>query len=46
MCCECYQVGGRFIAEDPDCPEHGSAASKQVEDSVPLEPSSDVEECS
>lgn len=22
--CECYQVGGRFIAEDPDCPIHGS----------------------
>ena len=21
--CECYQIGGRFIAEDPDCPEHG-----------------------
>lgn len=19
----CYQIGGRFIAEDPDCPLHG-----------------------
>lgn len=24
MSCECYQVGGRFIAEDPDCPAHGT----------------------
>lgn len=21
--CECYQVGGPWIAEDPDCPAHG-----------------------
>lgn len=21
--CECYQVGGPFVAEDPDCPIHG-----------------------
>lgn len=21
--CECYQIGGPFIAEDPDCPIHG-----------------------
>jgi hypothetical protein len=21
--CECHQIGGRFIAEDPDCPVHG-----------------------
>lgn len=21
--CECYQIGGPFIAEDPDCPVHG-----------------------
>lgn len=26
MSCECYQVGGRFIAEDPDCPAHGRDA--------------------
>lgn len=25
--CECYQIGGRFIAEDPDCPTHGTAAT-------------------
>jgi hypothetical protein len=24
--CECYQIGGPFIAEDPDCEVHGSAA--------------------
>ena len=21
--CECYQIGGPFIAEDPNCPMHG-----------------------
>ena len=26
--CECYQIGGRFIAEDPDCPVHGTAAQE------------------
>lgn len=26
MSCECYQIGGRFIAEDPDCPAHGREA--------------------
>jgi len=24
--CECYQSGGRFIAEDPECQIHGSTA--------------------
>lgn len=24
--CECYKIGGPFIAEDPECPEHGYAA--------------------
>jgi len=24
--CECHTVGGPFIAEDPDCPIHGSAS--------------------
>lgn len=27
--CECYQVGGPFIAEDPECPVHGWAAQRQ-----------------
>ena len=29
--CECFQIGGPFIAEDPDCPEHGTAAQIQQE---------------
>jgi len=24
--CECYKVGGPFIAEDPKCPIHGREA--------------------
>jgi hypothetical protein len=31
MSCECYQVGGRFIAEDPDCPAHGIEAQASEE---------------
>jgi len=27
--CECYQIGGPWIAEDPDCPEHGHAAVRR-----------------
>jgi hypothetical protein len=23
---KCFQIGGPFIAEDPDCPVHGTAA--------------------
>ena len=23
MGCECYTIGGPFIAEDPNCPAHG-----------------------
>lgn len=23
MGCECYQIGGPFISEDPNCPLHG-----------------------
>ena len=26
MSCQCYQIGGPFIAEDPDCPAHGTEA--------------------
>lgn len=26
MSCDCYRVGGPFIAEDPDCPIHGYEA--------------------
>ena len=24
--CQCYQIGGPFIAEDPSCPVHGTEA--------------------
>lgn len=24
--CDCYKIGGPFIAEDPDCPVHGTEA--------------------
>lgn len=30
--CDCYQIGGRFIAEDPDCPEHGVGAVERREE--------------
>lgn len=26
--CECYKIGGPFIAEDPDCPIHGREAQE------------------
>lgn len=32
MMCECYQIGGRFIAEDPECPEHGTEAQREDND--------------
>ena len=28
--CECYRIGGRFIAEDPECPAHGYEAIKEA----------------
>lgn len=27
--CECYKIGGPWIAEDPDCPVHGTDAQRQ-----------------
>ena len=30
MSCECYRIGGRFIAEDPDCPAHGREAQEKA----------------
>lgn len=29
MPCECFKIGGPFIAEDPDCPEHGRNAQER-----------------
>jgi hypothetical protein len=28
MSCQCHQIGGPFIAEDPDCPAHGREAQQ------------------
>lgn len=30
--CECYKIGGPFIAEDPNCPVHGWAAVQEREE--------------
>jgi hypothetical protein len=32
MMCECYKIGGSFIAEDPECPVHGHAAVREREE--------------
>lgn len=38
MTCECYRIGGRFIAEDPDCHEHGTeAVRRQIENETQME---------
>ncbi|WP_411839782.1 hypothetical protein [Paracoccus sp. ME4] len=29
MSCQCHLVGGPFIAEDPDCAVHGTAATRR-----------------
>lgn len=31
MGCQCYQIGGPFIAEDPDCPAHGREAQREAQ---------------
>ena len=30
--CECYMIGGPWIAEDPNCPFHGYAAQREREE--------------
>lgn len=35
--CECYQVGGPWIAEDPDCPTHGDEARSRATKAANLE---------
>lgn len=30
--CECYKIGGPFIAEDPECPVHGTEAQIREEE--------------
>jgi hypothetical protein len=39
MSCECYRIGGRFIAEDPDCPAHGRNAQAEQQRSENLKES-------
>jgi len=34
--CECYQIGGRFIAEDPECPVHGTEAQRDNDERFAL----------
>jgi hypothetical protein len=33
MSCQCHQIGGPFIAEDPDCEAHGVAAQERQAES-------------
>lgn len=35
--CECYQVGGPWIAEDPNCPTHGDEARSRATKAASLE---------
>ena len=30
--CECFQIGGPFISEDPNCPIHGVDRQREEED--------------
>ena len=30
--CECFKIGGPFIAEDPDCPIHGQSGILRIEE--------------
>jgi hypothetical protein len=30
--CECFKIGGKFIAEDPDCPIHGAEAQEREQE--------------
>jgi hypothetical protein len=34
--CDCFQIGGPWISEDPNCPVHGIAAQKRKEDALSL----------
>ena len=36
MSCKCHQIGGPFIAEDPDCEAHGRDAQRAKPDAVAL----------
>lgn len=34
--CDCYKIGGPWIAEDPDCPVHGTEARMRDEKKIEL----------
>ena len=34
--CDCFTIGGPWIAEDPNCPVHGLAAQKKYDDVIDL----------
>ena len=43
MSCECYKIGGPFIAEDPNCPFHGTEAQMREEEAAAKEASVQTE---
>jgi len=36
MSCECFTIGGSWIAEDPDCPVHGTVAQHKRDEVIDL----------
>ena len=28
--CDCYRIGGPWVAEDPNCPVHGTEAQRET----------------
>lgn len=34
--CDCYRIGGPWIAEDPNCPAHGTEAQRKRKESAAL----------
>jgi hypothetical protein len=34
--CDCYRIGGPWIAEDPNCPTHGTEARIKSEETESL----------
>jgi hypothetical protein len=34
--CDCYRIGGPWIAEDPNCPVHGTEAQRKRKEASDL----------
>lgn len=34
--CDCYKIGGPWIAEDPNCPVHGTQAQRKRDEASDL----------